>query len=721
MFDIGRIRLALCVSLLAIGCAAPTETSATGAESSPTRDGAGTGESVGISGLQGVFVPPSVYIDDHALSVDASNLEAKRRAVIDYLWGDRGFPTAVPAVQRGIASPIPNLTNLRRVDELRVLMDGGEANVTQHFIAQRSNGRLVVMSLGHMCTLDDGDRLDPTSDEGYGLTRTVQTLLEDGYSVLAAYMPHMRPGECEDIDHNQVLARPVTYGHAAKWFMEPVAVSLNYLTANRTNDFPRYYDVSMMGLSGGGWTTTLYAAIDPRVKTSIPIAGSVPIYLRSGDSLGDGEQMLPELYAIAGYPDLYALGASGGIDRRQVQVLNRHDGCCFGESTGQYDANAHGPWDQTMRGVEKQVDSRLAAMGKLGGTFRLEIDEAPWHHTISWNTLVGTVLAELDGGARRVATDSTASVYLREGGTMWRWGTKGWSDTSLSMVGTPAVLTSPYGTELFYRSPGNELMHARQVNGAWIEQALGATLTSDPVVVRSSQPDVVTVVGIGDRYRPIVLSVPLNGENATLQVVDTSAWAGIPSLSGVVPRVVGTPAVVQDGDALRIYARGLDRQLHVFEGASATAAFSHAALGGKLLDFPAAIKTSDGVTRAYVNDADSGRLREVSRGPGGEWVWSDVVGAPAATGGSGAVAAKPVPLRGTPAVTIAGDTLRINARTQSGSLEVLEYGTAWSSTQVRLRMNSSPLAIADQVFGTAFGRVLWKYDGIAVKQLGRPK
>ena len=36
----------------------------------------------------------------------------------------------------------------------------------------------------------------------------------------------------------------------------------------------------MIGLSGGGWTTTVAAAIDPRVGLSIPVAGSLPFDMR---------------------------------------------------------------------------------------------------------------------------------------------------------------------------------------------------------------------------------------------------------------------------------------------------------------------------------------------------------------------------------------------------------------------------------------------------------
>ena len=31
-----------------------------------------------------------------------------------------------------------------------------------------------------------------------------------------------------------------------------------------------------MGLSGGGWTTTMAAALAPRIELSLPVAGSIP-------------------------------------------------------------------------------------------------------------------------------------------------------------------------------------------------------------------------------------------------------------------------------------------------------------------------------------------------------------------------------------------------------------------------------------------------------------
>ena len=87
----------------------------------------------------------------------------------------------------------------------------------------------------------------------------------------------------------------------------------------------------MVGLSGGGWTTNLISALDDRIKYSFNVAGSIPLYYRERGSIGDIEQYLPQLYRdIAGYPDLYILGAFGK-GRKQVQILNRQDDCCFGQ------------------------------------------------------------------------------------------------------------------------------------------------------------------------------------------------------------------------------------------------------------------------------------------------------------------------------------------------------------------------------------------------------
>jgi len=173
-------------------------------------------------------------------------------------------------------------------------------------------------------------------------------------------------------------------GSPIRFFLEPTGTGLNYLRK-------QYRAFHMAGLSGGGWTTTVYAAIDPRIQCSFPVAGSIPLYLRRGGSVGDREQFESTFYAIAGYPDLYVLGAHGK-GRKQIQILVRHDNCCFGER--QHDEKAIGkPYAEAMREYERRVRNVV-------GNFRLVIDEVGPSHMISHHAIEDVILPELQSVRR---------------------------------------------------------------------------------------------------------------------------------------------------------------------------------------------------------------------------------------------------------------------------------------------------------------------------------
>lgn len=145
------------------------------------------------------------------------------------------------------------------------------------------------------------------------------------------------------------------------YFLEPVLATLNYVALRYAHGAS-----GMTGYSGGGWTTTLYAAIDERISRSYPVADTLPIDLREPRDWGDYEQTLPALYRIATYPELYILG-SFGEGRGQLQVLNKYDPCCFA--------------GERHRGYEKAVQSRLALLGS--GSFAVLLDDTHDKHEIS--------------------------------------------------------------------------------------------------------------------------------------------------------------------------------------------------------------------------------------------------------------------------------------------------------------------------------------------------
>ena len=330
-------------------------------------------------------------LDDRAITVHSTReITQKRRALIQYLWGKEGFPQhRIPnVISTNIVSPVQHLDHLARVDEFRIDMVPGLQGLAYHFIPQHPNGELVVVHHGHACSFDD----DPSpKDVGFGMQPTINALLREGYGVLGVFMPHMRPDDCRGL-HNYMFEMTNVVGSPIKYFLESTALGLNYLeTKSRAGNFPKYRKFHMAGLSGGGWTTTVYAAIDPRIRCSFPVAGTIPLYLRAKGSVGDREQFEPTFYSIAGYPDLYILGAQGR-GRQQVQILNRHDGCCFGER--EHDAKASGAsYDDAMRGYEKRVCAALKEIGR--GSFRLEIDETAPSHMISHHAIEKIIVREL--------------------------------------------------------------------------------------------------------------------------------------------------------------------------------------------------------------------------------------------------------------------------------------------------------------------------------------
>jgi pimeloyl-ACP methyl ester carboxylesterase len=326
-------------------------------------------------------------LDDRTVTIHtARDAEAKRAELIRYLWGKKGFPEkALPEVVPDIPTPVKGLTNLARVDALRFPLSRSVEGLSYHFVPRHSIGELVVVHQGHLCSLD----ADASEESvGRGLSRTIEALLREGYGVLAVFMPGNRPGDCTR--GHASLFRIRTAGSPMKFFLEPTAISLHYIkTQARRDHFPEYRAFHMIGFSGGGWTTTLYAALDPTIRCSFSVAGSMPLYLRS--RRGDREQSDVGFYGLAGYPDLYVLGGFGA-GREQVQILNRRDDCCFGEA--EYDAQAlNVGYEDAVRSYEEQVRAALAEAGS--GAFRLEIDETATRHMISLHTVEDVIVPEL--------------------------------------------------------------------------------------------------------------------------------------------------------------------------------------------------------------------------------------------------------------------------------------------------------------------------------------
>jgi hypothetical protein len=313
---------------------------------------------------------PNDRIDPELLKVDVpalihvrteKDVERVRKELIAFLWkNDGSLPTRKDLEVKQIDAPKEIGDSAASSQKFTIKLGKDFSSVVYFFQPKKPNKKLGIFHHGHTGEI-----------WGQGGSDSTKFMLDRGYSVLAFYMPlfgennEHKPKEFHHHDHLKKLAsndfEPITL------FLEPVLVAINY-----TMDKYKFEDVTMIGLSGGGWTTTLYAAIDPRVTLSVPVAGSYPDYIRKGhnEDIGDWEQYYPALYKIANYLDLYILGATGK-NRHQRQALNKYDSCCFA-----------GLRYQTY---EKHVAKAVNDIGS--GKFDVFLDDTHREHMISQHVL----------------------------------------------------------------------------------------------------------------------------------------------------------------------------------------------------------------------------------------------------------------------------------------------------------------------------------------------
>lgn len=289
------------------------------------------------------------------------DVNQKQRELIQTIWGNPTLPLSL--LPRLDQSDVPvkaleKFENLKKVDKYTVSMDYGLSSVIYLFYPRENNEKgVVIYHEGHQGKITNG-----------GLV--FKNLIYYGFTVAALSMPLLGENNQPETDIGELGSLKLQLhdqfkflDYPLRFFMEPVAATVNFFEKNNPDQ-----PIFMMGPGGGGWTTTLYAAIDPRIKKSYPVSGSYPFYLRSGDQFdwGDFEETYPPLLEAADYLDLYVLGAYGE-KRNQLQVIARYNECCYG-----------GLKYQTY---EEKVKEAVKNLGE--GRFDIFVDEENIEETIS--------------------------------------------------------------------------------------------------------------------------------------------------------------------------------------------------------------------------------------------------------------------------------------------------------------------------------------------------
>lgn len=315
-----------------------------------------------LQNTPGTIFLDSVGLKDRIRIKNEQDVVTYRNILIEAIWGKEGIPynslpdSIIPDIKDSL---FIGFKNLKRVDCLIDSLEYGFASTIFHLIPENNDrNETVIYHHGH-----EGE------DYSAGIP-TYKLLVENGFHVISIHMPLKGRNNSPEIN-TSTTGRMKKLNHDILMFLErpyplfftPIRTSINYIIKDYQID-----KFSMVGLSGGGWSTQLYTAMDTDVLKSYSIAGSTPIEikLQNFEDLGDLEQYDPRIYSKISYPEIYILG-SIGPGRRRIQILNKYDPCCFKSDNADY--------------FKKPVLDIVASLGS--GYYSFVVDTTHHDHKIS--------------------------------------------------------------------------------------------------------------------------------------------------------------------------------------------------------------------------------------------------------------------------------------------------------------------------------------------------
>lgn len=321
---------------------------------------------------------PRAYIKIHNPK-DASN---KRAKLIESVWGSPQvdldlMPTEVrkdllsnrpdtddcPKLERG-----KNETRLRlhcqlyryqdwpslaSLDELIVQVGPLYKASIALFVPTNPNGALVIYQNGYASTYHH--------HHGH-----LKRLIEAGYMVAAANHISYGDNQCRSSKKLRawcgVGAGRFEVPYPMRVHFSPLLAAINY-----TKHEFGVSRVAAMGLSAGGWLVSVMSAIDSRIGRSYPVAGFMPPFLQVEGESPPNQQYKP-LFEAASMLEQFVLAADGK-NRRQVQIFNQYDRCCYANRRATL-------YEQAVQDAVESIN---------GGDFSVVIDDThPRHKISSW-------------------------------------------------------------------------------------------------------------------------------------------------------------------------------------------------------------------------------------------------------------------------------------------------------------------------------------------------
>lgn len=320
-----------------------------------------------------------IIVECNDFVANSANFETTRQRLLKDIWKKSDpLPSRLP-VRSLQGHPPPNgrvaaVENVSKVLHFEIDIGRGFRSIVRYHRPLKEStrlNRLMIVQQGHGCL---GDH---SSDAA------VVSFLGSGFDVLFCDMPmsgeNHRPPEVEVAGG---------CGHAgmaalARDDFNPLELFFNHLPtgirlAANSNGEP-FFDISMCGISGGAWTTTVYAALDPQIRFSFPVSGSTPHQLRpdGGENEYEGHPQ-QSIYAIC-QVHLMSLLAIHSFETpgNQATYLNRGQIQC-------YNAN-----DSVMPVLTteycyplKYTQGVKKAAAKFGGLFAWSIESGQHQHRL---------------------------------------------------------------------------------------------------------------------------------------------------------------------------------------------------------------------------------------------------------------------------------------------------------------------------------------------------
>lgn len=241
------------------------------------------------------------------------------------VWGEDD-PYRAPAAHPYVVEPdagygTGEVAGFATAADARIVYAGGRftSRVTRFMPPDPVAGRLAIFHEGHDATARVAG------------ADVVSWLLARRWTVVAMDLPM--------VGLNAPDARPPVVHHNELWrlddgvtsplahFVLPVKAVVDGFVAEHPG---ADRTILMVGRSGGGWTTYVSAAIDPRIDLAVAVAGGSPASQRLLDvleawELGDYEQFFPQLYDVVGHENLIATAGSRGL----FVAYGARDPCCY--------------------------------------------------------------------------------------------------------------------------------------------------------------------------------------------------------------------------------------------------------------------------------------------------------------------------------------------------------------------------------------------------------